>query len=63
MFANEMKPGVNPVWKIVSNNMHVFVIDFVLVQIWGLFLFLQEHLQNHHSMSGTCILKRHTVSS
>ena len=23
-----MKPGVNPVWKIVSNNMHVFVIDF-----------------------------------
>ena len=32
-FANEMKPGVNPVWKIVLNNMHVFVIDFVLVPI------------------------------
>ena len=30
-----MKPGVNPVWKIVSNNMHVFVIDFLLVQYEG----------------------------
>ena len=43
--------------------MHVFVIDFVLVQIWGVLLFLQEYLQDHHSMSGTCMLKRHTVNS
>ena len=27
-----MKSGVNPL-KIVSNNMHVFVIDFVLVSV------------------------------
>ena len=26
--------------------MHIFVIDFVLVQIWGLLLFLQEFLQD-----------------
>ena len=31
-FANAMKSCVNPI-KIVSNNMHVFVIDFVLVPI------------------------------
>ena len=31
-FANEMNSGVNPK-KIVSNNMHVYVIDFVLVPI------------------------------
>ena len=43
--------------------MHVFVIDFVLVQIWGLLLFLKEYLQDQHSMSGTCMLKRHTVNS
>ena len=43
--------------------MHVFVIDFVLVPIWGLLLFLQEYLQDQHSMSGTCMLKRHTVNS
>ena len=58
-----MKPGVNPVWKIVSNNMHVFVIDFVILPIWGLLFFLQEYLQDHHSMSGTCMLKHHTVNS
>ena len=58
-----MKPGVNPVQKIVSNNMQVFVIDFVLVTIWGVLLFLQEYLQDHHSMSGTCMLKRHAVNS
>ena len=57
-----MKSGINPI-KIVSNNMHVFVIDFVLVQIWGLLLFLQKYLQDHHSMSGTCMLKRYTVNS
>ena len=35
----DVKSGVNPI-KIVSNNMHVFVIDFVLVPILGLLLFL-----------------------
>ena len=43
--------------------MHVFVIDFVLVSICGALLFLQEYLQDHHSMSGTCMLKYHTVNS
>ena len=43
--------------------MHVFVIYFVIVPIWGLLLFLQEYLQDHYSMSGTCMLKRHTVNS
>ena len=57
-----MKSGVNPI-KVVSNNMHVFVIDFVVVPIWGSLLFLQEYLQAHHSMSGTCMLKHHTVNS
>ena len=37
--------------------MHVFVIDFVLVPIWGLLLFLQEYLQDNYNMSGTCMLK------
>ena len=58
-----MKPGVNPVWKIVSNNVHVSVIDFVIVSIWGLLLFLQEYLLDHHSMSCTGMLQRHTVNS
>ena len=43
--------------------MHVFVIDFVLVPIWGVLLFLKEYLQDHHSMSGTYMLKRHAVNS
>ena len=43
--------------------MHVFAIDFVLVPIWGLLLFSQEYLQDHHSMSGTCMLKPHTANS
>ena len=43
--------------------MPVFVIDFLLVPIWWLLLFLQEYLQDHHSMSGTCMLKHHTVNS
>ena len=43
--------------------MHVFVIDFVLVPIWWLMLFLQEYLQDHHSMSATCMLKHYTVNS
>ena len=43
--------------------MHVFVIDFVLLPILGLLLFLQGYLQDHHSMSGTCMIKRHTVNS
>ena len=37
-----MKPGVNPVWKIVSNNEHVSIIDFVIVPIWGLLLFYRN---------------------
>ena len=43
--------------------MHVFVIDFMFVQIWGLLLFLQEYLQDQHSMSDTCMLKRHNAYS
>ena len=58
-----MKPGVNRVRNKGSNNVHVSVIDFVIVPIWGLLLFLQEYLLDHHSMSCTGMLQRHTVNS
>ena len=43
--------------------MHVFVIDFVLVPVWGRFALFTWIFTRHHSMSGTCMQKHHTVNS